>query len=339
MAQNRFVGLDFGTSNYVLGLADKGETPHAVKFRSGSNFPSQRGRGFTMPLEKTLCMVAQPRSGTNHVCRLLETLLGIHVYLEPFNPVEPHFHYRFSLKRFEQAAQRSFDRPGDPALTGWIHDNPEKALDVLRHAADPGCRVMSLKLFADHVSPDQFETYFVRRPDTHFMTVKRRPIDAYISFQKAMSLKTWLFNNTTDMRLPIDADHFARWHISQSAWYRMTDEMIRAYDRPHTSLQYETDIAGPPAVTVRHLIGKLKEIGIDTRMRHSVRIKRPVKQALHHAAKAVGLTSPWSPALGLPRQDLNGSTADKVSNWDAFCEDLSKRHDTAMLDRYFTELD
>ncbi|MGF1456187.1 MAG: Hsp70 family protein [Alphaproteobacteria bacterium] len=40
MAQDRAVGLDFGTSNCVLGLAEDGAAPSAVRFRSGTNFPS-----------------------------------------------------------------------------------------------------------------------------------------------------------------------------------------------------------------------------------------------------------------------------------------------------------
>ncbi len=287
-----------------------------------------------MHVQKTICIVAQPRSGTNHLCRLMESLWGIRVYLEVFNHVRPYVHYQFPLEAFERKASQTFADWSDPSLPIWLRQNPETALEILRQHVPPADWAMSFKIFSDHLSLEQFENAIVRRDDVCFLMLKRRPIDAYISFQKAVEVSKWLSKDTTDVRPTIDADHFVAWNRRHANWFQATTDLIQRHGRPLATLQYETDIKDTEEETLKTLIGHLGSIGVRTRLRHDVRMKRPVKRLLQSVVSRVGMQTPWDPALGLKRQDRNDSTGDKVTNWNAFLKDLTDRHDPRLLEAY-----
>ncbi len=284
-----------------------------------------------------LCMLSTARSGTNHLCRLLQCLSGISVNLEIFHGNGPTHCGPALLDGFQEAAGQVFAPMGDPALKHWIHDNLPEALQVLRASAEPGSRAVSVKIFQDHLPRDVIEEQFGRANDTRFLIVRRRPIDTYISYQKALHTQAWILKETTDIRPALDVQDFLDWHSNRSDWFAFVDAMVARHGRPSVGVNYEDDILTTDAATLRQLRTKLRSLGLKTQVRSELRLKQPIKRVIARVATGVGVTSPWDANLGYVRQDRNSSAPDKVSNWPAFHASLADLGALDHLERFASE--
>ncbi|GMG81768.1 hypothetical protein LNKW23_09810 [Paralimibaculum aggregatum] len=278
----------------------------------------------TGPQMPWICLVSVPRSGTNHICRLLERLGWLRVYLEIFDPGGPSWLDAEALAALARATGLDLARAKDPRLGAWVHARPAETLAALEHAAAPGQRACLVKLFHDHLAPERVAETFLRRAETRFLFVRRRPIDSYISLVKARHVGRWLGVPTTDLRLPIEADAFCRWHDSASRWFARMEALAAAAGRPASTVIYERDIHPSDLTTLRGLANRLGQLGLPGHLPARLIAEHGAKRLIAAGAGLVGRESPWPPALGIDRQDTAASCAEKVSNWARFEADLAR---------------
>ena len=167
-----------------------------------------------------------------------------------------------------------------------------------------------------------------------FLIVKRRPIDVYISFAKAVSTQGWILKDTTDFRPELDIDDFLEWHHDRSHFYAEMEAMVARRNCAVAHISYERDILPSDMATLKHLVAILRGLNLDARIRADVYWKPPIKRVLAVLAKAVKKEPHWRPELGYVRQDRNLTVDQKVSNWADFRADLDARGGADKLEAY-----
>lgn len=283
-----------------------------------------------------ITVLSVARSGTNHVCRLLAQLQGIRVYYEWFDELVAYADAD-TLAAFEARIGTSFEDFRDPALAAWIRNHVPETLDLLQTSAGPEVSATVIKVFQKHVSNDAVLTRnFFANPSMNFIVIRRRPVDCYISFQKALALSKFIRVDTTDLKPRISARAYIDWHAHTSRWFDTSLASLEHHGRNHLVLDYDSDIAGVDDLALtRRLVRTLRGFGIETRI--------PVRTtAFWAAAQSLGrvmdITNHEGGTLGLWTQDRSTCTEEKIENWDEFAREIEHRDgDLRRLDSYFME--
>jgi len=250
-----------------------------------------------------ICLIAAPRTGTNHLCEVLKNFADLAPYLDLFEPNGTHGVEPGAWPLLRRLTGIDFADNRDPRLIAFVHEHPSAWLDVLEIAAkDKGKRVMSYKLFHHHMPCETVEREIMPRQGMRAMMVVRRQIDSYVSWRKAVELGKWQGVDTTGMRLDLDAGRFAEWLDAQERWYDHWRNYLNRRFLPCPVLRYESDIDRQPAEAVlRRFAAAAAQLGITLRPPGTV---------------TVG---------GLERQDRARNIGDKVSNWTEFSREVFKR--------------
>lgn len=252
-------------------------------------------------------------------------MVGLHVCRnEWFEPNGIPWATDASMNVFRKAHGVDYVDCKDPRLNKWVRENIAETLNVLQLEAPEGTQACVLKVFEDHLSEQEFDRHFLHHQDMRFIILKRRPIDSYISFLKAVENQTWLERDTTSMKVCLQSDDYVAWHKKRSHWFSSVEGKLKAAGRKYEFLDYDADILPGEEYTVQRLTEVFERLGISSRVASQKKFKKFVKSALFDAMGAVGVESPWHPRLGIWRQDKSPASRNKVENWDAFVRELDK---------------
>jgi hypothetical protein len=193
--------------------------------------------------------------------------------------------------------------PDGEALCQWRRQNPREALDVLFRSRDG--LPMIIKLFPDHLSTEQLSSAIFSRDDIGFLMLRRRPIECFISNQKARSAGKFSAIDTTAIKPELSVKPFLRWSRKVRKWYDWLDEQIESRNLPCVRLSFERDFAeSTNAEALSLLLQSLETLGLDP-----VAMPRRVKAA--------------------ERQDREPDYRNRVANWGEFESELNARTKTA----------
>lgn len=245
----------------------------------------------TIPL---VLVCAAPRTGTNHLCRILSGFEGLKAHTEVFAR-----DVAFSVETPDLEALSDItgciiptgrNAPTSPTVTQLIYDEPGATVMALWKTREPHHRAMSIKLFAYHLPRGWTKEFF--RMGAVPLVVKRRKIDSYISKLKAQKIQAWVGADTTLLKVRADIRDYKYWLHRHRQWYDHVEECGHSPIR----LTYEDHIAKPAPDLAEHLANTL--------------------------GKRVDLGE-WRPVRGLNKQDRNERPEDKVANWVEFSADLA----------------
>lgn len=250
-----------------------------------------------------ICLIAAPRTGTNHLCTVLKNFADLASYLELFELNGAHGIDPQSLPLLRRLTGIEFADHRDSKLVAFAHEHASAWLDALEIAAkDGGKRVMSFKLFGHHMPLETIEREIMPRPGMRAMMVVRRQIDSYVSWRKAVELGKWQGVDTTGIKLELDPRNFGEWLDAQERWYDHWRNYLNRRFLPCPVLRYESDIDQQPAkAMLRRFAAAAAQLGITLRP---------------PAAATIG---------GLQRQDRARNIADKVHNWTDFSREVFRR--------------
>lgn len=287
-----------------------------------------------LPVVFVLCC---GRSGSSQLMQLFRSLRGMEVFPELFHRGGPDS----GLPVLFRAAGLPLGGKKNARLGEWVHADPSRVLDLLVGAAPPGTVALATKLFPGFLEPDFIDHHLMTVPTAGFLLLKRRPIDTYISLQKALAIGRWSQADTTSVRPALRVDDYLSWHKDLSAWYRGMSAMLDRHGRPRLILHYETDIHADEDVTLRRLLELLDVLGISTQV-------RPRDEVVPAGVSGSGwnlrlwrflnrrrLAGAASGRRGYPKQDRAESPEQRVSNWDEFVKDLLRDHHPDVLETYF----
>ena len=250
----------------------------------------------------TICLIAAPRTGTNHLCEVLRNFPDLASYHGLFEPDGPHGIDEASWPLLRQLTGIDFANLRDRALIEYVHARPGAWLDAVAEAAQSQRkRVMSFKLVHGDLPIETIEREIVSRPGLRLVIVVRRQVDSYVSWRKAVELGRSRGVDTTGMRLKLDADRFEDWLSQQEGWYSHWRGLLSRRSLPCPVVRYEIDIDIPLERVLRRFAA---------------------------AAAVVGVTLKAPPAItehGLERQDKAKAVSDKVTNWAEFSREIFSR--------------
>ena len=249
-----------------------------------------------------ICLIAAPRTGTNHLCEVLKNFGDLAAFLDLFDVDGTYGTDPETWPLLRRLTGVDFKNHRDPRLVAFTHEHPGAWLDALEIAAkDTGKRVVSFKLCPHNLPVEAIEREIMPRPGIRVMMVVRRQIDSYISWRKAVELGKWQAVDTTAIRLELDPDKFAEWLNAQERWYDHWRNYLNRRFLPCPVLRYETEIDQPVERVLRRFSGAAAQLGITLRVPAEIGFK------------------------GLGRQDRSRSIDDKVRNWAAFSREVFKR--------------
>jgi len=250
---------------------------------------------------RLLCVVGIPRTGTNYLCSVLNRFSGIEGRFEIFHPNRSYSMHPVELLELSRLLGKRFvASPEDPEAVRTIRSHPELALECILRLMPPSKRLLTFKVFSHHLTAAQVTEAIVARPDAMIVFVRRRPVEAYISHQKALALGKWSQIDTTDLEIRISAENFLQWWQQAADWYLSLEAACWAYGKRFNRLSYERDIDIAPA----HLVQRLKAL--------------LASNGIHDLAVPDGDLS-----TEVSRQDRTEDVERRVVNWVEFCDQLS----------------
>ncbi|MFK7751110.1 MAG: sulfotransferase [Sedimentitalea sp.] len=275
-----------------------------------------------------ISLVSTARSGTTHLIRIAAALEQLYVVRNEWLDMQGvAWAQADELAKFRALHGVDYTDHTDPRLSKWVRENKEETLQILETLAKPEDRAVFYKSFPGHVLGDDFNRLFYDRPGTLFVFLMRRPIDSFISLMKARSIEKWVTIDTTQMKPELQAESFLTWWGINSDWFLRLQQRLKADNRPFGMLSYEDDVMASVPHLLNRLVAELHVAGFETSVNRTHLVKSSVKRAIHKV-KGRELFGD----MGAMKQDKEKSTAAKVSNWDAFCQDVIAR--TGSLDSF-----
>ena len=224
------------------------------------------------------------------------------------------------LRLFGKVIGKELHSHHDPDLNAWVRANKAQTLDLLQVGARPSARISAIKLFENHISDSEFEELFLSNPESRFLFLKRRPIDSFISLNKARALKKWVGTDTTHFKVTLDADDYRNWYDVRARWFGQREALLQSLGRPYGMLSYEDDVLPGSKHMLDRLIEELAKTGFHTQRRHTYLMTLRLRKL------AATLTrSQPHPDLGAQKQDRAASAAEKVENWAGFLTGIERQ--------------
>ncbi|MGD0190895.1 MAG: hypothetical protein ABSD74_09165 [Rhizomicrobium sp.] len=235
-----------------------------------------------------VCILAVPRTGSSHASSLLRRCPELNVKGEIFNrstqmPAR-------DLGALASASGKSGE--DSAAIIEWCRSNPASTLETLYQAG--GYQILVFKLFAGHVAKELIRDQLFSRDDVRYILLGRRPIESFISVQKAKIVSSFKRVDTTPLKPELDADEFIIWAKRVRGWYKWLGKQMDTQKHPSATLSYERDLDGKADdEALAHILGLLDTLGISD--------IRPPKFV-----------------AGTVRQDREQDFRKRVSNWTEF---------------------
>lgn len=246
---------------------------------------------------KRICILSIPRSGTTHLCKLMESFGGVRAYHDLF-----HNNSSWKLNKRELTAISSvsgvvYKSIKDPALIQFAHDSPLRYLEILERTNASWATCLSFKIFPGQLEIDALRSDVLSHKDTLFLIVRRPLLDVFISTRKAAQTGKYKGMNTSDVSVILSASEYARWIGRVEDWFSLCRSALEKKGRAFVTLSYEKDIA----IDARSVLEKLGAAFLENGIPVGDIVNAPV---------------------GVQKQDRSSGYAEKVSNWDEFVGDL-----------------
>ncbi len=221
---------------------------------------------------REMIIISSPRNGTNFYCECVRQIEGALGLFEIFNPSavfgvrEPPL-----LAHFAEALGHDIDGARDKRLVAFFRQDPLQAVNLLRSYADAqGASLISYKVFPRQLPPEQLSALMARENvSVSFLT--RRRLDVYVSYCKAQTHKSWANQDTTDLRVTVDADAFLEWSKANDAWFadRLAD--VTALGLPYRIWDYGQDVNVGKAALMQELALHLADLGTGAKLPDQIR--------------------------------------------------------------------
>lgn len=256
-----------------------------------------------------ICILAAPRSGTNHMCALWRSFQGHASFAEIFHRKSAYGCVRH-LDDLNAAFGTAATGIDDPVLTENMRGDPVRGVEALKAACSrAGYDGISYKIFPTHLEQRRLQA-LLNRDGLVVVIVKRLLIDCYISSKKAQSLGTWIKADTTARQVALDFAEFDKWANNRRRWFRKAEDFLTEARRPFRTLCYEADINCDPEQHLAVAQDVLGDMGL------AMRLSESASKSEHK------------------RQDVSQNYHAKVSNWSAFCREARNRGQIERLYSY-----
>lgn len=240
-----------------------GEAAIALKTTLQRAWQTLTGGSPRQPL-RDLAVLTMPRTGSSYFCDCLGTLPGVAMLGEIFNPRGYAAVVRMegARRRFEHIVGHQLSGVDDRELHYHFLGHPVDAIATLAAAsAEEHAALLVYKIISHQLERTKLEAILEQRRPEIVVLVRRR-LDVWISIAKAQAIGKWHHRDTREVDVEIDIDEFIAWTEETDDWYRHVIALTGQLGLAVRVLDYDRDVARPPAEIRRSATQMLKEQGI-----------------------------------------------------------------------------
>lgn len=248
---------------------------------------------------KKICIVAIPRTGTNYLCSLLSQHKDIDSKREIF-----HNKNHFSIKENEISdflkmtnTRIAYNKTGE--IIDFLSKHPRDLTTYL--LKNSKSNILSYKIFPSHLNRSILIKEIINDKNTTFLICKRKPIDSYISREKARLTKMHTKINTTDLLISICFEDYKTWYVQMKEWYEFIEKTIQDNNQKMEIIYYEDFTKKTDLSNLANILEHIRKLNIPIEDIDSIKLSN-LQQ----------------------KQDNNTDYTKKVSNWSEFFNDVSK---------------
>ncbi|MEL6365353.1 MAG: hypothetical protein AAFR11_11005 [Pseudomonadota bacterium] len=247
---------------------------------------------------KYVCFIAIPRTGTNHLGRVVSGFKNIRSQYELFHKQAVYTLDKSEVEGVAPALGGGFEKFDDPAFVETVRAAPGRFLDALAAHHDGRYDALAFKVFPKHLDDAALKEDVLARPDVSVVIVRRRLLASYLSLRKAEEVKKYIDVDTTNLQVELKVRGYLDWRAEVLDWYSRVDAVLADLGKRPERLDYEREINTDPHTLAGVLVEKFARLGIETTRDHGE-----------------------PPAL--EKQDKSKSLEDGVSNWSEFAATLA----------------
>jgi len=236
-----------------------------------------------------ICVIAVPRTGSNHAVKLLQNCPGLHIASEIFHAAWHSWVPGYIPMLNEISGGEVVDAD---SFAAWKAAQPRALVNAMS-SARAGVPFV-FKLFPRHLEPEVLHHASFGIADIGFIIPKRLPIECSISAHKAETQGRWVGLSTTGTRPGLDVRAFERWAERTRERYGWVETETAQRSLAVAQLSHERHIRGNDnRQALAHLLAALSGLGIK-----DIEMPAMVK--------------------GLAVQDREPDFRKRVAGWDAF---------------------
>lgn len=191
--------------------------------------------------DRIIAWIAIPRTGTNFLCSLLHHHPLITSYYEIFHPQKfytgLHNNAEIIIRHINQKYSVNFSDNEDIELIEWIHNEASKLINVLGDINSE--KYVSFKLFPNHLKHQTIESAIINNKNIKKILVKRNLLAAYTSHEIALKTNKWNNFNTSEIRIFLSVEKFAKWVNWAEEWYRLFENNYSLGNKECFVINYE----------------------------------------------------------------------------------------------------
>ncbi len=208
-----------------------------------------------------LCIVSINRSGTNYFCDSLSGFDEVYSAKEIFGEegsygVEEFFPNVINEMQLELEAE-------EQDAISLRNSRPLIFVDkIAKQACWKGCNIFSFKIFPNQIDNKLIIERFVKNHDYIKFVIVRSRIDVYISLQKALLSGAWLKNNSTNIKLSLDVEHFLKWCDVNDQWYNNVISCLIENNQRFKIISYNNHINISQEHLNNYIYYSLRECGL-----------------------------------------------------------------------------
>lgn len=191
-------------------------------------------------MNNILAILALPRTGTNHICSLLNQSKNITYNTEDFNgalgvrfmkpPIKSYIieQWNSDINKNLSSSSPSIIRIDHENIHYYIHLYPETYLKYLSdygHNINIDNHYMLFKIFHDHIPIESIvKLFFIDHKEIKKIIIKRDLLETFVSFQIANETNKWYNVNTSNKQVTINIQTFRMYYTLWKQYYDILDK-------------------------------------------------------------------------------------------------------------------
>ena len=186
---------------------------------------------------EVVLLFAAPRTGSTNLMKELAKLDGVVALDEVFHPQLTHS-LSANCKKFIAQKIPCKDK-------NYAHKYPVKVIErIVDFYKKTETKVLVLSVFPGHLGSRVIFGMFQTLP-VKVLFMQRRPVDMFISQQKANKTKKYASIDTTELKVDINTERYLQWYMGMHGWYSFHHSMLEKISPPCLFLHYEKLYAAP----------------------------------------------------------------------------------------------
>ncbi|MGD1919446.1 MAG: hypothetical protein ACFCAD_11480 [Pleurocapsa sp.] len=189
-----------------------------------------------------ISILAIPRTGTNYLCGLLGRFSEIDSLYEIYHNQAVYLGNQQLAQKIIEHVNRKYQlkikNHKDLRFINFVNHNPQEIIKIIRLYSTS--KYISFKIFPNHLSKQDLSNVIIQNKQIKKIVIQRNLLDVYFSLNFAKMTASWSDQDTSNLRLDFNPDHFLSWYTCHQKYYQFIEEESKNHHCKISILKYET---------------------------------------------------------------------------------------------------